>query len=202
MLSAPLFRIFTLLFVNQVFILFSVMKNFSRILSGIVCAASAFCFAVCVVGCIKEREKGADLGVGDVIPDFEVTMSDGSVVSGEDLRQGVSCIVFFNTSCPDCRAELPEIQRLHDEYALKGVSFALISRSESMDDVADYWAANGLEMPFSAQETRHVYSLFAKSGIPRVYMSEKGGIIRHVFADNPVPAYDELKSALYGLMVL
>lgn len=201
-MSAPLFRIFTLLFVNQVFILFSVMKNFSRILSGIVCAASAFCFAVCVVGCIKEREKGADLGVGDVIPDFEVTMSDGSVVSGEDLRQGVSCIVFFNTSCPDCRAELPEIQRLHDEYALKGVSFALISRSESMDDVADYWAANGLEMPFSAQETRHVYSLFAKSGIPRVYMSEKGGIIRHVFADNPVPAYDELKSALYGLMVL
>lgn len=178
------------------------MKNFSRILSGIVCAASSFCFAVCVVGCIKEREKGADLGVGDVIPDFEVTMSDGSVVSGEDLRQGVSCIVFFNTSCPDCRAELPEIQRLHDEYALKGVSFALISRSESMDDVEGYWAANGLEMPFSAQETRHVYSLFAKSGIPRVYMSEKGGIIRHVFADNPVPAYDELKSALSGLMVL
>lgn len=167
------------------------------VIRGVVSAAV---FMLFLCGCIRDREEGAFLREGDMLPEFEAVMSDGSCVSGEMLRKRVSCIVFFNTSCPDCRKELPSIQRLYDGYASKGVSFAVISRSEGYSSVMDYWSRNGLEMPFSAQDTRHVYSLFANSGIPRVYMSGKDGIIRHVFADNPVPSYDELESALSELL--
>ncbi len=179
--------------------IFACMKKegFILVIRGVVSAAI---FMLFLCGCVRDREEGAFLREGDMLPEFEAVMSDGSCVSGEMLRKQVSCIVFFNTSCPDCRKELPSIQRLYDGYASKGVSFAVISRSEGYSSVMDYWRENGLEMPFSAQDTRHVYSLFANSGIPRVYMSGKDGIIRHVFADNPVPSYDELESALSGLL--
>lgn len=51
-----------------------------------------------VSSCIKEKQTGADLVVGDVIPDFTAVMSDGSEVTGAQLREGVCCIVFFTGS--------------------------------------------------------------------------------------------------------
>ena len=69
-----------------------------------------------LAGCINEKIEGADLKVGDVIPDFEVVMNDGSIVSDEILKESVSVIMFFHTSCPDCQQVLPEMQKIYDEY--------------------------------------------------------------------------------------
>ena len=142
--------------------------------------------------CIKERPTGADLGVGDVVPDFEVTMNDGSVVTGQELRNSASCIVFFHTSCPDCQKALPEVQKLHDKYASQGVRFALISREEEDGTVSSYWTENSFDMPYSAQSTREVYNLFAQTRVPRIYICEKGGIIKAIYTDDPVPGFEEL----------
>ena len=68
--------------------------------------------------CIRDRiPEGADLRPGDRLPWFSVTMDDGSVLSTGDLAGKVSVIVFFHTGCPDCQAELPVIQRIHDEFS-------------------------------------------------------------------------------------
>ena len=82
------------------------------------------------VSCINEKTEGADLAAGDLIPDFTVTMNDGTELTGAMLREAPSCIMFFHTSCPDCRQALPVMQKIYDEYASKGVRFALISREE------------------------------------------------------------------------
>ena len=146
--------------------------------------------------CIKERPAGADLGVGDVVPDFEVTMNDGSSVSGQDLRQTPSCIVFFHTSCPDCQQVLPVIQELYDKYIDEGVAFALISREEEEATVSAYWAECGFSMPYSAQSSREIYSLFAQTRVPRVYICEKDGVIKAIYTDDPVPGFEELDSQI------
>ena len=95
--------------------------------------------ALVLLSCIKEKPTGADLEVGDVIPDFGVTMNDGSVVTGQGLRQTASCVVFFHTSCPDCQQALPVIQELYDKYAREGFQFTLISREEEDATIAAYW---------------------------------------------------------------
>ena len=150
--------------------------------------------------CIKEKQKGADLGVGDLIPDFTVAMNDGTQVNSASLREGVSVIAFFTTQCGDCRETLPHIQQLYDEYASERVVFTLISREEGEDEIMSFWKEKGLEMPFSAQNDRKVYEKFAKTRIPRIYMNDKDGIIRHIFTDDPVPSYDELKISLESLI--
>ena len=164
-----------------------------RILSVIACAVIMF-------GCIKERQTAADLQTGDSIPDFRVEMNDGRVVTDEDLKGETSVIMFFHTSCPDSQQALPRVQQLYDEYAPDKALFILISREEGKEDIESFWNENGLKMPYSAQNDRKVYEKFARTRIPRIYVNDKDGIIRHIFTDDPVPSYDELKSALESLI--
>ena len=137
-----------------------------------------------------------ELVVGDRLPDFEVVMNDGSVVDDVILSEGVSVVMFFHTSCPDCQQALPRMQQIYDEYISKGVYFAFISREESVVDIESYFNEKGLKLPYSAQNDRKVYEQFAQTRIPRIYICEKGGIIRYIFTDDPVPTYDLLKSSL------
>ena len=104
--------------------------------------------------------------------------------------------MFFHTGCPDCQQALPRMQRLYDTYHRQGVQFALISREEGASTIEDYWQTNGFTMPYSAQEDRTIYELFAKSRVPRVYISDNGGRVRAIFTDDPVPTYEELVVAL------
>ena len=151
-------------------------------------------------GCIKEKQTGADLQVGSRLPDFEVVMSDGETVTDQILQESVSVVMFFHTSCPDCQQVLPQMQRVYDEYAPKGVRIVLISREDTEERIESFWQEKGLKMPYSAPKDRKIYEKFAATRIPRVYVNEKGGIIRYVFTDDPNPSYDEICTALENVI--
>lgn len=150
-------------------------------------------------GCIKDgMPDGADLGPGDSLPRFSVTMNDGSVVSSGDLAGSVSAVVFFHTGCPDCRAVMPALSELYGRYSDE-VRFLFISREEGAESVAAYWAENGYSMPYCAREDREIYSLFARTGVPRIYVSDEDMVIRHVFTDSPVPGLEDIEDAILSL---
>ena len=92
----------------------------------IVLALAAFA----LLGCIKEEHTAANLQVGDTLPDFRVEMNDGRTVTDEMLKETVSVVMFFQTSCPDCQQVLPEMQKISIEDAPNDVRFPLISREE------------------------------------------------------------------------
>ena len=162
-------------------------------LSGIL---SAFLAVVMLSSCINDDQKTEEyVKVGDRIPEFCVEMNDGSVITSRELSNGVSFIMFFHTSCPDCQATLPEVQKIYDEFLPKGVRFALISREEERASVSLYWRTNDLTMPYSAQSSRVIYNLFASSRIPRVYICVDG-VVKVIFTDNPNPTYEDMRSVL------
>lgn len=138
--------------------------------------------------------------VGDTLPAFNVKMADGTTVTDASLKGGVSVLMFFHTSCPDCQKALPVVQKIYDEYQLKGVKFTLISRECGRDEIEAYWKENSLNLPYSAQDDRNIYNLFAASRIPRIYISDKKGTVRYIFTDDPVASYDDLKSAIESLI--
>ena len=152
-----------------------------------------------MTSCIKEDQTGADLTVGDRIPEFSVMMNDGTEVTGRGLSQGKAYIVFFTTKCPDCQKTLPAVQTLYEEYSPEGVRFALISREEGVESISQYWQESEFTMPYSAQNDRKIYELFAKTRVPRVYICNDG-VIRAIFTDQPEnPTYEVMKTALESL---
>ena len=118
------------------------------------------------------------LVVGDRLPEFEVTMNDGSVVRTADLLGQPSVVVLFSVDCPDCRHELPEIQRLWNmnqaDSLIPGqrIPIVLIARKCMEEDIEPFWQFAELTMPYSPQPDRRVYSLFAPRVIPRIYVSD------------------------------
>ena len=154
--------------------------------------------ALAMVSCISDGDDSdtgsIELVAGDKLPAFSVTMNDGRVVTHESLRGKVSFIVFFNTGCKDCRRELPVIQQIYEHHP--HMPLIAISRAEDAASVAGYWQEQHFTFPYAAQEDRTVYHLFAKSGIPRIYVVDAELTIRSVFTDNPLAGYDELEAAI------
>lgn len=121
---------------------------------------------------------------GDKLPEFSVICNNGKTLSTEMLRGKKSVIVFFDTSCPDCRKALPEIQKAYDEDMLSRpdeIRYICISRNEGAESVQKYWDENDYTLPYSAQTTADVYYLFANIGIPRIYVSNSDLIIEKVY---------------------
>lgn len=159
--------------------------------------------SLCMTACIKEDSELQDedkVTVGDRLPSFSVMLNDGRLFSPDSVKGRILCLTFFNTSCPDCQKELPVVQQTSDLFADSTVCFVCISREENQASVSAYWQRNGLTMPYSVQEDRAVYSLFASSRIPRIYVVDRNQTVRFVFTDNPMATRDELVKAIKSLI--
>lgn len=126
-----------------------------------------------LAACVGDKEEPAwELPDGSPLPQFSVTTSTGDVVSTSTFSGRGGMIVLFNTSCPDCRRELPEVQRIYDAAtgAGSGEVYICIARDEGEASIAAYWEEAGLTLPYSPQPDREVYDLFASRGIPRIFL--------------------------------
>ena len=140
----------------------------------------------CLTGCIGEKEEPEwYLHPGDALPNFDVMTTDGKTVSSADSYNAPMVIVFFNTTCPDCRMELPILQLQYEENQKlpegERSIYVCISREEGPEDVERYWKENNLTLPVSAQTDRRIYSMFASIGIPRVFYAKDGIITDSLF---------------------
>lgn len=136
-------------------------------------------YLLALQACIKEdTEINSTLKPGDKVPAFTIEADDGSVFTSEKLQNKISVIIFFNTNCSDCKRELPDIETFYQSVKDVPVfNFIAISRGQTSEDVRSFFSQNNITIPFFPDPERKVYSLFAQSIIPRVYLIDKKGII-------------------------
>lgn len=138
--------------------------------------------------CIAEEEPAEwSLAPGDRLPTFSVTTLDGTDISQASFEGKEGYIVFFTTTCGDCRRELPIMEEHYRQLTAtpegrEHVEFICISRGDDAATVRDYWEANGLTMPVAAPGDKGVYYLFASVGVPRLYVT-RGEVIEGVYVE-------------------
>lgn len=135
-------------------------------------------YLISCISCINEKEEDPKIinyiNVNDKLPAFTVQNAAGEKLETQDLTGNVTLLVFFVTTCPDCKRELPKIESVWK--ALKEVPYfrlVAISRQQTPDTVAAYWKEQQFTMPYYLDPDRKIYSLFANNTIPRLYIIDR-----------------------------
>lgn len=152
--------------------------------------------------CIEDDvpSNSNQIEVGDTIPYFSVYTSDSICINRDSLVGHRSLIAFFNTSCADCRDELPCIDSLYRAMdSISDFRLICIARNEETESIERFWNDNGLIMPYAPQSDREVYNLFAQSIIPRIYICSADGVIRFTYGDSYMPPFAALYKNINSL---
>lgn len=114
--------------------------------------------------------------VGEMAPDFTVTLFDGKTVTLSELKGKVVLLNFWATWCPPCREELKRVQQdVIDRYADEQFVFLPISRGEERAAVAAFREQRGYTFPMGLDPERKIYDQYASNYIPRNFLIDKEG---------------------------
>ncbi len=118
--------------------------------------------------------------VGRLAPDFTLTDLEGNSVTLSDFRGNAVFINFWATWCPPCRAEMPEIEAIYQEYKDKDVVVIGVDLLEAEDVVRQYVQKGGFSWVFVFDTTGEVADNYAITAIPTSFFLDKEGIIQAV----------------------
>ena len=155
----------------------------------------AFIAAMTVVAaCTTHEPQGPKVGVGDAVPAFEAETLSGDIFDSRDFRGKPTVLVFFSTECGDCREEFPALQAFHEACGDDIVRLMLVGRDETASGIQSYWKENALTLPACAGKGRNEYALFAYTGIPRIFIYDKDGVIRLTYGPEDRPSANAILS--------
>jgi peroxiredoxin len=149
--------------------------------------------------CVREENDGPKIGVGDPVPAFKCETIDGDEFDSRDFRGKPTVLIFFNTDCRDCKDELPEIQHFREACEGDVARLMLVGRDETRERILSYWKEKALTLPACAGNGRVEYNLFAHSGIPRIFIYDKDGVVQLTYGPEDRPAANEILSFIETL---
>lgn len=132
-----------------------------------------------------ENEKEADEPVvglerGDLAPDFELETLDGDTVRLSDFRGKRVMLNFWATWCPPCRAEMPDMQRFHEDKDVVILAVNLTDTpNESIEKVEDFIDEFGITFRALLDTETAVANLYQIQPIPTNYLIDSEGIIHN-----------------------
>ncbi len=121
---------------------------------------------------------------GEPAPEFVLFDTDGDTVTLSDYAGEVVLVNIWATWCPPCRAEIPDIAELYDEYKDKGLAVLGISVDEigeefTVDDLAATSAELGVNYPVLLGNESVADAYISKAGgIPETYIVGADGIVK------------------------
>lgn len=134
--------------------------------------------------------------LGSAAPDAQLTGLDGKKLMLSSLKGRVVLIDFWATWCPPCRKSLPETNKLHAEFASKGLSVLAVS-DEEKGTVAPFIKKAGYTFPTYLDTGDQANKTYKISGIPTVVVIDrKGNLAAYMVGlQSPEQIREELKKA-------
>lgn len=138
---------------------------------------------------------GAAPKVGDVAPNFQLTMIDGSKVTLDQLRGQVIVLNFWATWCGPCKRELPLLDHYYDLQKSHGLKVFTIATEDSLQPYQLKKLFAVMKIP-SAKRIKGNYPVL--EGVPTNYVIDRSGHIR--YAKAAAFDLDDLNRELVPLM--
>ena len=132
-----------------------------------------------VSGCLPGAQSGPPK-VGQSAPDFTLTQLDGGQVKLSELRGRVVLLNFWSTTCPPCRAEMPDLESVYGEVKDKGGVVVAVDQREPPDAVRRFVTELHLTFPVGIDADGSLFSLYGVQFLPTSFVVDKNGVVRYM----------------------
>ena len=125
-------------------------------------------------------ERGFLVKIGDIAPDFTMTLADGKTVKLSNLRGKTVMLQFTASWCSVCRKEMPHIEeRIWNAFRKKGLLVYAIDRDEPKSKAMMLKNQTGISYPIGLDPDSDIFGLYAgkKEGVTRNVLIDKTGKI-------------------------
>ncbi len=120
--------------------------------------------------------------VGKAAPSFTLPDLSGAEVSLSDFLGQVVILDFWRSTCPGCQALMPTLKDLRQRYQDRGLIVVGINLDGNAVIASRYLQQNGysdfITLWGSYNVTKEVKSLYDVTGLPRVFLVDRQGVIR------------------------
>jgi thiol-disulfide isomerase/thioredoxin len=128
------------------------------------------------------------------------------VTSLEELRGQVVAVQFWTFGCSNCKATLPHLQALYDEFGggdfeIVGVHAPEFSYEAEVDNIVAAAADLGVTWPIVLDPTKHTFHAWqegSRAFWPRIYLLDRDGHVRYDHIGEG--RYDEIEAAVRALL--
>jgi cytochrome c biogenesis protein CcmG/thiol:disulfide interchange protein DsbE len=125
---------------------------------------------------------------GFLAPAFELEMLEGGYSSLSDYRGQVVILNLWASWCPPCRAEMPAIQSVYEQYRDRGLTVIAINMTyqDGAAAAASFIGEHGLTFPVLLDRTGLVGNLYRMRALPTTFFIDREGVIREVVVGGPM----------------
>ena len=118
------------------------------------------------------------------LADLELTDQFGNTHTLSDYKGKVIFLNFWATWCGPCRNEMPDIQKLYEEYSAQGedaevvilgIAGPEIGQEGSAEEIADFMEENGYTYPVLMDAGGEMFTRYGISAFPTTFMIDKDG---------------------------
>lgn len=136
---------------------------------------------------------------GQPAPEFKVKTLAGDMVSRATLAGHPAMLIFWNTWCPSCKKELPEVEKLATKYSSSGLSFLAINTglNDSEGKARAYWQKNRFHFPTGFDTYFDTAESFGVRGVPTIVLVDAKGIVRYKGSQLPDRMDDRMRQLSY-----
>ena len=138
----------------------------------------------------SEDQESAEQDSGDqsktAAYDFELTDQYGESHRLSDYKGKVIFLNFWGTWCPPCRAEMPDIQKLYEEYAAQGEDAEVVilgaaapgmGQEGTEEEITQFMRENGYTYPVLMDTDWEMFTWYGITSFPTTFMIDRDGNI-------------------------
>lgn len=118
--------------------------------------------------------------IGTVAPDFTLRSSLGKNLKLSEYRGQVVMINFWATWCASCRQEMPELNRLHEQYQRAGFVLLGVNVDDNPKAAQELSVQLGIRFPVLFDSAKQVSGRYDIDAMPSTLLIGRDGTLRYL----------------------
>jgi cytochrome c biogenesis protein CcmG, thiol:disulfide interchange protein DsbE len=125
---------------------------------------------------------------GFAAPDFTLKTTDGETYTLSDLKGQAVLVNMWATWCPPCRAEMPAMEKVYNEYKDQGFIVLAVNNTfqDNLREIVPFATQYNLTFPILLDETGDASRAYQVRSLPSSYFINRYGVITEVVIGGPM----------------